>query len=134
MEKQAKDMSVAELCEAVERLPKAPDGLIMRIARQTYSEKTLKQRHPTFEHTYQLLDAAVEKLLAKIAKLEKQIEELQEQPTLRYLGLFEPGRVYEAGSFVTDHGSVWYAEATTSMRPGSSDKWTPAVKRGRDAR
>ena len=68
------------------------------------------------------LDARVVVLEARIAALESS--------SLKYLGVWREGS-YIAGSAVTDHGSLWVAAETTTDRPGTSERWQLAVKKGR---
>jgi hypothetical protein len=73
--------------------------------------------------------------VAQLAKLRAQVKTLTEQPTLKYCGVWSPEKVYGTGNFVTDSGSLWHGQrASVGERPGSSDAWMLAVKRGRDAR
>jgi hypothetical protein len=53
--------------------------------------------------------------------------------TMIYRGIWlEKG--YEPGDTVTWDGSMWHCEAPTSAKPGTSDDWKLATKRGRDGR
>lgn len=56
--------------------------------------------------------------------------EIEKQP-LRYEGVFESGKAYGKGAFVTCDGSVWHCDENTTSRPGHSRQWTLAVKSGR---
>ena len=73
-----------------------------------------------------------------LAPLLRRIVELEERPTLRYLGVYEAARQYAKGNFVTHDGSLWHCRAdVTRARPGSDSDWQLAAKRGtngRDAR
>jgi collagen triple helix repeat protein len=55
-------------------------------------------------------------------------------PAIIYRGIFEPGRDYAQGDSVTLGGSLFIAQAPTSAKPGASDQWRLAVKRGADGR
>jgi Collagen triple helix repeat (20 copies) len=55
-------------------------------------------------------------------------------PVIIYRGIFEPGRDYAQGDSVTLSGSLFIAQAPTSTKPGASDQWRLAVKRGADGR
>jgi hypothetical protein len=55
-------------------------------------------------------------------------------PAIIYRGVFEPGRDYAQGDSVTLSGSLFIAQAPTSAKPGASDQWRLAVKRGADGR
>lgn len=70
----------------------------------------------------------------KLAPIEERVKVLESRPTMRYEGTWKSGVGYEAGTFITDHGSLWYAKAATVMRPGSGDSWRLVAKKGRDAR
>ncbi|GEP05555.1 hypothetical protein MOX02_35930 [Methylobacterium oxalidis] len=49
-------------------------------------------------------------------------------------GVYKAGETYKPGDGVTWGGSWWLAQKETSTRPGESDDWRLAVKRGRDGR
>lgn len=49
-------------------------------------------------------------------------------------GVFKDGSEYVAGDGVTYGGSFWIAQATTKDKPGNSDAWRLAVKKGRDGK
>ena len=66
--------------------------------------------------------------------LKQRITELEQRPTVKYVGIWREGKVYASNSMVTDQGSVWFTERATLTRPGSSDNWVLAVKRGRDGK
>lgn len=68
-------------------------------------------------------------------KLLARIEALEARPELKYLGVWASEKVYGAGNFVTEGGSVWHAQrASVGEKPGAGDAWQLAVKKGRDAR
>ena len=49
-------------------------------------------------------------------------------------GIWKEGSTYAAGDGVTSGGSFGIAQAPTSAKPGKSDEWRLAVKRGNDGR
>jgi Collagen triple helix repeat (20 copies) len=49
-------------------------------------------------------------------------------------GVWKEGSVYSAGDGVTLGGSFFIAQNNTSAKPGKSDEWRLAVKRGTDGR
>jgi len=49
-------------------------------------------------------------------------------------GVWKEGTAYAAGDGVTLGGSFFIAQADTSAKPGKSDEWRLAVKRGTDGR
>jgi hypothetical protein len=49
-------------------------------------------------------------------------------------GVWKEGAAYVAGDGVTMGGSFFIAQADTSAKPGKSDEWRLAVKRGSDGR
>jgi hypothetical protein len=69
-------------------------------------------------------------------RVEKRLAELEQRKLeLPYFGVYEPGRSYRRGSFVTRRGSMWCATCDTDREPGiDNDDWLQAVKRGRDGR
>lgn len=56
------------------------------------------------------------------------------QKVAAYRGVWKEGE-YELGDFVTMAGSLWHCDvAKTQTKPGTSEDWTLAVKRGRDGK
>ena len=49
-------------------------------------------------------------------------------------GVWKEGANYVAGDAVSHGGSLFIAQADTTARPGKSDEWRLAVKRGNDGR
>jgi len=49
-------------------------------------------------------------------------------------GVWKEGAAYVAGDAVSHGGSLFIAQVETSARPGKSDEWRLAVKRGNDGR
>ncbi len=70
----------------------------------------------------------------KNASLESRIAALENEPRLKYCGVFRDGEKYVPGNFCTRGGSVFHCNRATTDAPGSSDAWVLAVKAGRDAR
>ncbi len=64
---------------------------------------------------------------ARIAELEKE----SMSGVAKYCGVHAEGHQYAKGALVTRSGSMWHAEIETTARPGTSDDWRLAVKRGR---
>ena len=71
---------------------------------------------------------AVAPLIERIGALE------QQRDAMKYCGVWESGKEYSPGNFVTDKGSVWHCNSTTRQRPDGSNHWTLAVKRGTDGK
>jgi hypothetical protein len=77
---------------------------------------------------------AVAPLAARNAELEARLMTLEQQPTMKYQGIWDADRTYYVGDFVTNDGSVWHCDqACAGVRPPAST-WTLACKRGRDAK
>jgi len=49
-------------------------------------------------------------------------------------GVWKEGSFYEVGDGVTFGGSYWIAQKNTDDKPGTSDSWRLAVKKGRDGK
>lgn len=77
--------------------------------------------------------ALIKRLEAVERDLANAERERRANPTLRYCGTWAGGE-HRPGEFVTDRGSVWHCKAITKARPGDSDDWQLAVKRGRDGK
>jgi hypothetical protein len=99
--------------------------------------KAMRARFPKLsadgmmKHT---VGAATAMCFERIERLEKRIAELEARPTVKYLGVYQQDKAYGSGSMVTASGGIWYANRATCDRPGSSDAWTLAVKRGADGK
>ena len=76
--------------------------------------------------------------LARLAMVEQQVVGLTQQlatleakPHVKFVGVFEPGRTYEAGDAATHNGGLWVCKVRTSGKPGEDFvAWQLAVKRG----
>lgn len=55
-------------------------------------------------------------------------------PTPIYRGVFKDGGAYEIGDMVTWAGSMWHCDKDTSEKPGASDAWSLAVKKGQNGK
>jgi len=54
--------------------------------------------------------------------------------SFEYLGVFKDGEIYPENCMVTFGGSCWCAKRETGDKPGTSDAWVLAVKKGRDGK
>jgi HK97 family phage major capsid protein len=73
----------------------------------------------------------------RIVQLEKRVEALEKRPaSLKYAGVWSGDETYLQDDAVTDRGSLWIAveKCSPGIRPGESESWQLAVKRGRDRR
>lgn len=74
-------------------------------------------------------------LAGAVVALQRRITRLEAREVPRYCGVWDAALKYAPSSMVTDHGSIFIAKAETmGVRPGTSDAWALAVKRGRDGR
>ena len=81
------------------------------------------------------VDKPLHSLHERIKALEARISELEVRPQVKYLGIWNAQKIYTIGNLVTDHGSMWHCVDTcVGARPGSSDAWQLAVKRGSDGK
>jgi hypothetical protein len=55
-------------------------------------------------------------------------------PVLIERGVWKQDRSYERGDGVTFGGHYWIAQKDTADKPGESDAWRLAVRRGRDGK
>ncbi|MCK1517276.1 hypothetical protein IVB22_33190 [Bradyrhizobium sp. 190] len=84
---------------------------------------------------HDLLQKVFEPVGRDLADLQNRVKELEERPALKYAGIWNSDAIYRTGMFVTDGGSLWHAQrASVNERPGSSDAFVLAAKKGRDAR
>lgn len=72
----------------------------------------------------------------EIAALGNRIKHLEEGPSLRYRGVYQPGETYARNSLVTWDGSLWIAQSSTGSAPGnpSGSHWKLVCKRGKDGK
>ena len=73
-------------------------------------------------------------LNAKVGELQTKLAALEQRKAFSYLGVWDEAEVYREGDFVTHSGSLWHCDSSlTRARPGTSNDWQLAVKRGRAA-
>jgi hypothetical protein len=64
--------------------------------------------------------------------LERRIAELEAR---EYLGVWSSDKRYQKGAMVTYDGSLWIARSDShDVRPGTSQAWQLAVRKGSDGR
>jgi hypothetical protein len=72
---------------------------------------------------------------ARYIALEARVKALEERPSLKYVGTWQPGTSYPDQAAVSFQGSIWVAHvANTSVRPGDGMVWQSACKRGADGK
>jgi hypothetical protein len=82
-----------------------------------------------------LLHTIAQELGKALGERDRLIAELKARSTMKYEGVWAAEKVYNVGDFVTDQGSLWHCwDANCGVRPGSSDAWQLAVRKGRDGR
>lgn len=70
----------------------------------------------------------------RVLELERAHAELRKELDQRaYQGVYDPSCTYEKHNSVTCGGCLWIARRDTSDKPGTSDAWQLAVRKGRDA-
>jgi len=110
-------------------------ALTARIARleKKKSPKAITRRD--FETLVETIGSVLGQTLQKeFAPILQRLDELEKRPELAYRGAWTEGCAYARGSFVSHQGSVWHSnEEHNASRPGISDAWTLAVKRGQRA-
>ena len=72
--------------------------------------------------------------VAELQGLIDRVKSLESRPSLKYSGVWNADTQNNEGEFVTCSGSVWYCRESTRDRPGTSDAWQLAVKRGNDGK
>ena len=68
-------------------------------------------------------------LFGYVTHLKDRIKEL-EANLLDYRGTWTEGETYDARTFISHGGSVWFTATETKARPGEGIDWRLAVKRG----
>lgn len=89
--------------------------------------------------TAQAMAASIGELIMPLATrlkaLEQRCAELERGLEQRsYKGVWDASVTYDEHNLVTMGGSVWIARRATCDKPGTSDAWQLAVKKGRDGR
>jgi hypothetical protein len=78
---------------------------------------------------------ALEARLIALKPLEARVTALEKAVQARsYQGTWDAGRTYEPENTCTLGGNLWIARRVTFDRPGTSDAWQLAVKRGRNGK
>jgi hypothetical protein len=78
---------------------------------------------------------ALEARLIALKALETRVAALEKALQARtYQGTWDSERTYEAENTCTLGGNLWIAKRVTYDRPGTSDAWQLAVKRGRNGK
>jgi hypothetical protein len=139
-------MTIGELLRQVRETP------IARSDSGVTREEVLSLAEPVAKYVRAQIREALTPLNARNAACEQRIVELeqrnvefqahltqlQQRPTLHYMGVWSAQTLYAPGDFATHDGSTWACErACTGMRPGTAEAegfWILAVKRGRDAK
>ena len=70
-----------------------------------------------FKHIDRILDGVLPIIAEQIKKLHDRIAALEARPAVKYLGVYDEHTEYPEGSLVSDHGSVWHANAKLEGRP-----------------
>ena len=75
---------------------------------------------------------------ADLQHLGHRLKHLEEQPRLRYAGVFDSTKTYRPGDIVTHRGSGWYCHEETRSIPGAPSaagrSWQLMIKAGRDGK
>lgn len=75
--------------------------------------------------------AAVVDTILAVPKLLRRIEQLEQRPEVKHVGIWKEGKAYRVNNLVTDKGSMWICRrATKTARPGQTNCWELVVKRG----
>jgi hypothetical protein len=93
----------------------------------------IKTIHEMFGFLLLELVDGVRKIGERLDEAEQSLLRLEEHPPFEYRGVYEPGKTYPKGSFVTQ-GGIWYATEETKQPPGHGIGWKLAVRAGRDGR
>lgn len=130
----------ASMTKQTDKIPALSPAEKKRFDALSSTVKELRKRRPSLNPDNMLICAltAVWELQCETIKaLERRIHQLEAQPTVKYLGVYQQDKAYGVGNMVTAQGGIWHANRATTQRPGSSPDWTLAVKRsadGKDAR
>ena len=87
-------------------------------------------------HSIGIVAGETVRMNRRVDALSKRLAELEAEPKLKYMRVWERNKSYFEGQLVTHDGSLWHCNrATTRETPGqTNDAWTLAVKRGRDGK
>ena len=83
-----------------------------------------------------LIDVKFGRLKNENEAIMRRLKYLEEQPSLEYFGVYEPGQNYRKNALVTYEGCLWIAKSNTGSAPGNpgGSQWKMCVKRGRDGK
>ena len=74
--------------------------------------------------------AAVMDTILAVPKLLRRIEELEQRPEVKHVGVWKEGKAYRVNNLVTDKGGMWICRrATKTARPAQTKNWELVVKR-----
>ena len=92
--------------------------------------RALRDAMPLISRRLRELQERVDRLESKDPEDSKGIAVARLKGT--YRGVWQAGRTYRAGDFVTRSGGLWHAERDTLDKPGAGrTDWVLAVKKGR---
>jgi hypothetical protein len=115
-------------------IDRMPHGLLANMAKIDNAAKylSLPVKYSVVAESLDLMRDYVDRGLAniteKLASLEQLIADFE------YRGVWSAGENYRKGNSVTFGGGVWMCRHTTLAKPGESDDWQLAVKRGEPAK
>jgi hypothetical protein len=82
-----------------------------------------------------VLSRTILPVLEELEKAQARLAVLEARPGLKYQGVWDKAKRYDAGTFVTDQGSLWHANTEArGVRPGDGNIWTLVVKKGVDGK
>lgn len=87
-----------------------------------------KPMKPVYDNDGKLIGA--ERVDKSFEQHEARLAALEDRLPLAYGGTYSDGQGCKKGLFYTHQGSVWYCKETTVGRPGASEDFVLAVKRG----
>ena len=87
------------------------------------------------ENSFTVLVADIKLRLAqrdsRLDALQRRVEELEQRPQVRWMGVYQDGQQYAVGTLVTRSGSLWLATERTGGVPGKEGSgWKLVVKAG----
>ena len=72
--------------------------------------------------------------ITELETLIERVKSLEARPEMSYRGVWHLNEDYRLGDFVTHNGSIFHCWTPTKDRPGESNAWQLAVKKGADGK
>jgi hypothetical protein len=96
-------------------------------------DKMVDESQTSLDEAFEAVKGYVDR---SIDALWEEVKALKDRPEFSDAGIWVHDKTYKTGNGVSESGSFWIAKRDTTFgeKPGASDAWRLAVKRGKDGR